>query len=117
MSSLPPPPSNSQTQQIAPRQPNPPVPWTTEEELVLTNCWISVYQPVGPPHLHVGNDWIQLTHRFNNEMGPGKHRLQADVESKWVEMAEQMKILTVLFTLLSTINVKGGTPPTTFWRS
>ena len=107
--------SGSHSQSSAPPPPTATRPWTTEEEVVLTKCWISVYErvmPVGPPHLHVGNDWNQFTHRFNNEMGQGNHRSKEDIESKWFDMAEKMKNFNNCFVyVLNYYNIRGWDTP------
>ncbi|KAL7592300.1 hypothetical protein Lser_V15G32298 [Lactuca serriola] len=52
-------------------------PWTTNEVLVLTRCWLSVKDGVSllaPPHCLSGDEWTRITSSFNHEMGEGQKR-------------------------------------------
>lgn len=68
-------------------------PWTTNEVLVLTRCWLSVKDGVSllaPPHCLIGDEWSRITSLFNHEMGEGQKREKSDVVTKWMDVKEEV---------------------------
>ncbi|KAL7605851.1 hypothetical protein Lser_V15G18820 [Lactuca serriola] len=68
-------------------------PWTTNEVLVLTRCWLSVKDGVSllaPPHCLVGDEWTHITALFNHEMGQGQQREKSDVVTIWIDVEEEV---------------------------
>lgn len=68
-------------------------PWTTNEVLVLTRCWLSVKdgEPLlAPPHCLIGDEWSRITSLFNHEMGEGQKREKSDVVTKWMDVKEEV---------------------------
>ena len=67
--------------------------WTTREEKVLTQCWITDCESVPAhalPHLHVTNNWNNIQNLFNGMIGFGNFRTSEDLETKWEEMYRRM---------------------------
>ena len=68
--------------------------WTSEEEVILTRCWISVYEGAlcsGPPDNPIGFDYQKLAHLFNSHMRRSHRRLHTAVFIKWVDMAANLR--------------------------
>ena len=68
-------------------------PWTTNEVLLLTRCWLSVKdgEPLlAPPHCLIGDEWSRITSLFNHEMGEGQKREKSYVVTKWTDVKEEV---------------------------
>ena len=68
-------------------------PWTTTEVLVLTRCWITVYERlpvIAPLNCLVGDEWSRLVALFNYNVGQGQERLKPDIVSKWMDLKNKV---------------------------
>ncbi|XP_023733484.1 uncharacterized protein LOC111881304 [Lactuca sativa] len=85
------------------------IPWLPQEELVLVQAWVNIYEDLMTGNAQPGDHfWFHILERFREELGKdGDYRTKSQMNSKFREIAKGVSKINGLYNNLKTQRKNG----------